>query len=350
MAGSHCEDGRKGVSYTILYPDAKHRELDIEARAVGPEVKLLHLRESRFDAIDRSHWESCDAVVVSRMPIDRSVIALLKRCRIVVRNGVGFDVLDLDALAEAGIAACNVPDYGTTEVADSAIAMMLCFARGTAAMDAALRADLDANWTHERNVTARRLRGATFGVIGLGRIGTAAAMRARAFGMRIVFYDPLLPAGTELGLGFERARTLPELLGQADVIDIHTPLNANTRNMIDAEAVAAIKPGAYLINTSRGPVCDTAALLEGLRSGRLAAVGLDVLPKEPAQAGDPLIAAWQENAPWIRGRVLINPHSAFYSPDAYVDQRTKAVQTAYFYLRDGTLANCVNPEYAQKPR
>jgi phosphoglycerate dehydrogenase-like enzyme len=217
-------------------------------------------------------------------------------------------------------------------------------------MDAALRADLGANWTHERNVTARRLRGATFGVIGLGRIGTAAALRARAFGMNIMFYDPLLPGGAELGLGFTRARHLADLLGQADVIDIHTPLNDDTRKMINTETVSIIKPGAYLINTARGPICDTAALLEGLRSGRLAAVGLDVLPKEPGQAEDPLVAAWQKNEPWIRGRVLINPHAAFFSPDAYVDQRTKGVMTALNYLRDGTLVNCVNLEYLSKRR
>ena len=333
------------MTFTILYPDAKPAELDIETRAVGNDVKLIHARQDAFEAIDRSVWESCDAMVVSRMPIDGKVIAHLGRCRIIVRNGVGFDVLDLEALGKAGIPACNIPDYGTTEVADSAIAMMLAFARGTARMDAALRENLDANWTHEQNVTARRLRGATFGVIGLGRIGTAAALRARAFGMNIVFYDPVLPGGAELGLGFTRARSLQELLAQADVIDIHTPLSAQTRRMINAETIAFIKPGAYLINTARGPICDTAALLEGLRSGRLLAVGLDVLPKEPGQAEDPLVAAWKENAAWIRGRVLINPHAAFYSPDAYVDQRTKGVQTAYFYLRDGTLVNCVNSEY-----
>ena len=338
------------MPYTILYPDAKPQELDIEARAVGPDVKLIHARQDTFDAIDRAVWESCDAIVVSRMPIDATVIPHLKRCRIIVRNGVGFDVLDLEGLGAAGIPACNIPDYGTTEVADSAISMMLSFARGTAALDNALRASLVENWTHERNVTARRLRGATFGVIGLGRIGTAAALRARAFGMNIVFYDPLLPGGTELGLGFTRARTLHELLGQADVVDIHTPLNSQTRKMINAEAIAAVKPGAYLINTARGPICDTEALLEGLRSGKLLAVGLDVLPKEPGQADDPLIAAWKEDAPWIRGRVLINPHAAFYSPDAYVDQRTKGVQTAYFYLRDGTLINCVNAEYLKQRR
>ncbi|MGE3919240.1 MAG: C-terminal binding protein [Hyphomicrobiaceae bacterium] len=336
------------MPFTILYPDAKPQQLDIETKALGNDVTLIHARQKSFDAIDLSVWESADAIVVSRLPIDASVIPHLKRCRIVVRNGVGFDVLDLKGLGEAGIPACNIPDYGTTEVADSAIAMMLAFARGTAALDTYLREDMAGNWTHERNVTAKRLRGATFGVIGLGRIGTAAALRARAFGMRIVFYDPVLPGGTELGLGFERARSLQELLGQADVVDMHTPLNERTRKMLNAETVGMIKPGAYVINTSRGPVCDTAALLEGLKSNRLLAVGLDVLPTEPGQADDPLVAAWRANEPWIRGRVLLNPHAAFYSPDAYVDQRTKAVQTAYNYLSDGTLVNCVNAEYLKR--
>lgn len=338
------------MPFTILYPDAKPQKLEIEAKAVPGDVTLINARQKNFDDIERSVWESADAIVVSRLPINATVIPHLKRCRIIVRNGVGFDVLDLEGLGAAGIPACNIPDYGTTEVADSAIAMMLAFARGTATLDNALRDDMTGNWTHERNVTAKRLRGATYGVIGLGRIGTAAALRARAFGMRVIFYDPLLPGGTELGLGFERARSLEELLGQSDVVDLHTPLNDKTRAMINARTVAMIKPGAYVINTSRGEVCDTGALLEGLRSGRLLAVGLDVLPKEPGQADDPMVAAWRANEPWIRGRVLLNPHAAFYSPDAYVDQRTKAVQTAYFYLRDGTLVNCVNAEYLKHRR
>ena len=140
------------------------------------------------------------------------------------------------------------------------------------------------------------------------------------------------------------------MLANSDVISIHAPLNAQTRRLIDAKAVAAIKPGVWLINTARGPICDTGALLAGLRSGRLLAVDLDVLPSEPGQMEDPLVAAWKANEPWIRGRVLLNPHAAFFSPDAYVDQRTKGVQTAYFYLRDGTLVNCVNREYLKKPR
>ena len=259
-------------------------------------------------------------------------------------------VVDLEACGSAGIAVCNVPDYGTTEVADSAIAMMLAFARGTVSLDAALRADLKVGWTQVHNVTARRLRGACYGVVGLGRIGTASALRARAFGMSVAFYDPYLPNGAELALGFTRARKLHELLGMADVVTVHAPLTGETRALIDAKAVAAMKPGAYILNTARGPICDTAALVEGLRNGRLAAVGLDVLPVEPASTADPLVAAWQANEPWIRGRVLLGPHAGWFSPDSFVDLRRKAMETCYDYLRDGKLANCVNAEFLKHRR
>jgi len=229
-------------------------------------------------------------------------------------------------------------------------ALMLTFARGTAALDGALRAELKGGWTHVHNVTARRLRGATYGVIGLGRIGTASALRARAFGMNVAFYDPELPNGSELAFGFTRARTLNDLLGMADVISIHAPLNDSTRGIIDDAAVAAMKPGAYVINTARGPICNTGALVAGLKSGKLAAVALDVLPKEPASADDPLVKAWLANEPWIRGRVLLTPHAAFYSPDSLADLRRKAIETAYDYLREGKRANCVNAEFLKKPR
>ena len=338
------------MPFTILFPDSRSDELDLERGVAGPDIELLNPRKSSFDAIDRGAWESCDAIVVRHVPIDAALVAHLKRCRIVVRNGVGFDVVDLEACGNAGIAVCNVPDYGTTEVADSAMAMILTFARGTAACDTALRADLKGGWTHLTNVAARRLRGACLGVVGFGRIGTAIALRAQAFGLRVAFHDPALPNGAELPVGYTRARTLRELLGLADVLTIHAPLTRETRKMIDAAAVAAIKPGAYLINTARGAICDTGALLQGLRSGRLAAVGLDVLPDEPPTLDDPLVAAWHANEPWLRGRILLNPHTGFYSPDSLVDLRRKAIETACHYLRDGTLANCVNAEYLTKRR
>jgi lactate dehydrogenase-like 2-hydroxyacid dehydrogenase len=336
--------------FTVLYTDSRAAELDVEAAVTAGDTELINARQKTFDAIPVADWERCDAIVTARMPIGADAIPHLKKTRIVVRHGVGFDVLDLEALGRAGIAACNVPDYGTTEVADSAIAMMLAFARGTVAFYNALREDLPGGWAHTHNVTAKRLRTACFGVIGFGRIGKAAALRARAFGMDVAFYDPDLPNGTELSFGFKRMHTLNELLAIADVISIHAPLNKSTRGLINAAAVAAMKPGAWVINTARGPICDTKALVEGLKSGKLAAVGLDVLPKEPGHADDPLVAAWQANEPWIANRVILGPHGAWYSPDAFMDLRTKAMETAYIYLAQGKLANCVNEEFLKNRR
>jgi len=333
------------MSFNLLFPDSRAARLDIEREVVGPDAVLENPHQASFDEIGPAAWAACDGIIVNKIPIRTASLPLLKRCRVIVRNGVGFDVIDLEACGAAGIAVCNVPDYCATEVADSAIGMMLAFARGTAALDAALRADLTGGWSYTRCVTTRRLAGARFGVVGLGRIGTAAALRAKALGMQVAFYDPLLPSGTESALGLGRARTLAELLGESDVISIHTPLTPQTQGLINAEAVAAIKPGAYLINTARGPICDTAALIEGLKSGRLMAVGLDVLPNEPAALADPLVAAWYADEPWIRGRVLLNPHAAFFSPVALNDLRRKAAQTAFHYLRDGVLTNCVNAEH-----
>jgi lactate dehydrogenase-like 2-hydroxyacid dehydrogenase len=335
---------------TVLFVDSRAAELDVEQTACGPDAELLNPQQKTLATVPVEDLARADGIITARAPIDAAAVPLLKRARIVVRHGVGFDVVDLEACGAAGIAVCNVPDYGTTEVADSAIAMMLAFARGTVALNTALREDLKTGWAHTHNVTARRLRGACLGVIGFGRIGKAAALRAKAFGMDVAFYDPELPNGTELSFGFRRMGTLNELLGFADVITIHAPLTKETRAMINAAAVAAMKPGAWVINTARGPICDTKALLDGLKSGKLAAVGLDVLPKEPGQAEDPLVAAWQANEPWIRGRMLLNPHAAWYSPDAFVDLRSKAMETAYFYLRDGKLMNCVNAEFLKNAR
>jgi phosphoglycerate dehydrogenase-like enzyme len=338
------------MPFNILIVDGRAPNLDVETAVTGDAAAFVDAKKLRFADIDAATWANADAIVTARVPIRADEIPHLARCKIIVRFGVGFDIIDLEGCGRAGIAVCNIPDYGTTEVADSAIAMMLSFARGTTAYDAALRGDLAGGWTHTKNVTAKRLRGACFGVIGLGRIGTAAALRARAFGMDIAFYDPYLPNGAELALGFRRARTRDELLGMADVVSMHTPLTDETRNIIDASAVAAAKQGAIILNTSRGPVCDTRALVDGLKSGKLLAVGLDVLPKEPASLDDPFVAAWQANEPWIRGRALLAPHSGFFSPDAFTDMRHKGTETVFYYLRDGKLANCVNAEFLRNPR
>ncbi len=270
------------------------------------------------------------------------------KCRIVVRSGVGFDNVDLAGWGKQGVPVSNVPDYGTTEVADHAIALMLALTRGTATYQQNLRPDPAQGWRFGAAPLVKRLRGATFGVIGLGRIGLAAALRAQAFGMRIVFFDPYLSTGTELSAGFARVHTLDELMSVSDVVSVHAPLSDETRGMVGPKALMAAKPGLVIVNTARGPIVDLGALGAAIRAGKVGGAGLDVLPAEPADANHPLIAAWIKGEPWIEGRLVLSPHAAFYSPSSIEDLRRKSVEVVVEYIENKRLLNCVNPQFLEK--
>jgi D-3-phosphoglycerate dehydrogenase/C-terminal binding protein len=249
--------------------------------------------------------------------------------RCVLRSGVGYDTIDGVAWGARGVPVFNVPDYGTSEVADHD----------------AMRRDPRKNWTYTVAPTVRRLRTSTFGVVGLGRIGLAAARRAQGFGMDVVFYDPYQPSGFELATGLKRARSLEDLLKVADVVSVHTPLSDETTGLLGAKAFAVAKPGLIVINTARGPIVDLDALYDALRSGQVAAAGLDVLPKEPADPEHKLIRAFVDREEWLEGRFTLSPHAAFYSPAANDDLRRKTIETLLEYLETGSIANCVNREY-----
>ena len=334
----------------ILYPDLRPGvDTEIENKIAGPNVHLDTYRFTNANDVPEAAWRTCDAIVVNaRMDLTEAVAAMVTNCRIVVRTGVGYDRVDLEAFAKRGIPVCNTPDYGTTEVADTAIAMMLSFARGISAYQNPLRANLHTGWNFAIAKTVRRLRGATFGVIGLGRIGTAAARRAAAFDMKVAFYDPHLSNGTELSLGLQRTRTLHDLLNIADCVSIHAPLTEETDGLIDEQAIHAMRPGAILINTARGPIVNLQAVYNGLSRGHLGAVGLDTVPQEPPNPEDPLFKAWCAQEPWLADRLLLTPHAGFYSDPALQDMRSKSLETALDFLNTHTLKNCVNGVTATK--
>jgi phosphoglycerate dehydrogenase-like enzyme len=333
------------MTIRILVPDAPFADPpDEERAAAGAGVEIEMHRGMGGARIPDESWRAADGVVLWHLArVDARVVERLDRCRIVVRAGVGFDNLDLAACGRRKIAVCNVPDYGTAEVADHAIGLMLALARGILSYHEAVRADPVGGWRWDLVPPGlRRLTGRIFGVVGLGRIGTAVALRARSLGMRVLFQDPYQPDGLETALGFERAQSLPELLGAADVVSLHAPLTEETRGLIGEAAIAALKPGAILINTARGGIVDLDALRRGLREGKVAAVALDVLPEEPPDPDHPLIRDWRAGESWIAGRLILTPHAAFYSPEGFAFLRRKAIGTAVAFLRDGTLRNCVN--------
>ena len=176
----------------------------------------------------------------------------------------------------------------------------------------------------------------------MDRIGTAASRRACALDMEVCFYDPYLPDGAELGLGYRRADSLPGLLAASDVVSLHCPLTGDNVNMIDEAALRTLKPDALLINTARGGLVDLGALEAALHAGRLGGAGLDVLPGEPPDPDHPLIQAIRRRDPELDGRMLLTPHVAWFSAAGRADLRRKSAETARDFLHSGRLRNCVN--------
>jgi C-terminal binding protein len=235
------------------------------------------------------------------------------RCRGVVRAGVGYNNIDLDAATRHGVVVCNVPDYGSEEVADHAIMFLLALTRRLLPSHEAIRAG---NWDYRTALGTPRLRGKTFGIVGCGRIGTATALRAKALGLDVVFYDPYLRQGIDKALGIRRVFHLDELLEQSHFVSLHCFLDAASRHLIDARALARMRPGSFLINTARGPCVDEQALLKALDSGHIAAAGLDVVEREPLD----------DERLRRHPNILFTPHTAFYSVEGYVEMRTKTAQ------------------------
>ena len=332
----------------VLWPTLRwHENLQIETDALGAGVTPYFSKS--VQEVPDEIWAQADGIV-GGPDLPEQIIAKMTRCRVHVRPGVGFDNIDIARWGRHGIPVCNTPNYGTMEVADHAIAMMLTLMKGIAFHDERLRQDPKAHWIPTLNPFGRRLSSCTFGVVGLGRIGTAAALRAKAFGMSVVFYDPYKPTGSELALGIARADTLAELGAQSDVMSVHAPSSEQTVKLVGREVFAVAKKGMILVNTARGAIVDIDALHDAMKDGTVLAAALDVLPQEPANLQSPLLAAWHDEHEWIRHRLLLTPHSAFFTPESARDMRAFSARSAARYLRDGVLENCVNEQYLTRRR
>jgi phosphoglycerate dehydrogenase-like enzyme len=185
----------------------------------------------------------------------------------------------------------------------------------------------------------------TMGIVGLGRIGSATTLRAKALKMRVIACDPYLRPGLEKVLGVQMV-DLETLLAESDVVSLHTPLTEETRNMINARALARMKPTAIVVNTARGAVVDIDALAAALREGRLAGAGIDVLPGEPPKPDTALIRLWQSNSPPFN--LIITPHTAFFSNEGMIEMREKAAREIRRGLKGERVLNCVNTEFLKR--
>jgi phosphoglycerate dehydrogenase-like enzyme len=326
--------------YVVGVTDHMIGSPDLEAKVLGDDVEIDFFATTDESRFDPERLVRLDVLMVWGARLGANSIANLTRCRGVVRYGVGYEKIDLAALAKAGIPFANNPDYGTEEVADHAVAMILSLHRRLWEHDARARG-YSSGWQVHSLKPLSRSNKATVGVVGVGRIGTAVVNRLKAFGFRILGYDPHQPPGHEKAVGYERVERLDDILAQSDIVTLHCPTTKETRGLLGATRLARLKSGAIIVNTARGELLDDLDALEtALRSGHLAAAAIDTLAQEPPR-DHTLLTAWRQREDWLAGRLVITPHNAFYSDHAAIEMRTNAARTVRILLDEGRLRNRV---------
>lgn len=317
------------MTATVVVTDHEFADLEPERAVIEAAGFRLVDAQAKTEAELIDACASADALINQYSQITPAVIDGLQRCQIISRYGIGLNTIDIPSATEAGIAVANVPDGSLDDVSDHAIAMLLALSRGIGAYDRAIRAG---RWDYTSAGPLYRLRGRTLGLIGLGQIPRRVAAKAQAFGLQVIAYDPYAPAEVAAELNVELVE-IDELYERADAISVHVPLIESTRGMVNDRAFSLMKPTTLLINTSRGPVVDEAALIRALEDGRIMGAGLDVFEQEPLPEESPLRRS---------ERVLLSPHAAWYSEDSEIEIRTKAARNVVQALRGEPVTYQVN--------
>jgi D-3-phosphoglycerate dehydrogenase len=254
-----------------------------------------------------------DAILNQTCRLDATVIAALRRCRVIQTYGVGVDSVDVAAATTRGIFVCHVPDYCVDEVATHTLALLLAFERRVPQLMERLREGV---WLGPTAFPMHRLAGRTLGLLGFGRIARRVALMSAGFGLTVLTHDPEVTFDDTRAAGAEWL-PLPRLLTRSDYLSVHVPLLPATRGLLGADALALLRPEAVVINTSRGAVIDQAALIDALQKGRLRGAALDVFEEEPLDAASPLVRL---------SSVVLTPHLAWYSEEAQDEVKRRAAE------------------------
>ena len=312
----------------LFYLNPTYPNLDLEESALkGTGIELVRFKVNGDSDLARV-GDEIDAILTDTTPITRQNVVYLKRCKIIVRLGVGFDIVDGAACREHGIVVCNVPDYGVEEVANHAVALFFAVHRRIFSYDRKVR---QAGWGYEVDWPIHRLSKQRAGLIGIGRIGAQFASRIKPFVQELVAYDPGLTKEQ-----IEQRGAVPcdlrTALESADLISLHLPLSGKTHYIINEETIGLMRRQPILINVSRGGLVDSAALVKGLREKKLSGAGLDVFEQEPSVPRDYFDFS----------NVVLTPHVAWYSEEASAQLRTSAVRQIVDVLTGKPASNVVN--------
>ena len=304
----------------VLFTDQDYQDISLERNLFNAAGVELVVRNCRTEDELIAAGKDFDAFLIQYAPINDRVLDALPRLGIVSRIGAGFDTVDTAACERHGVWVANSPDYGVGEVSTHALSLALALIRNVVAYHRDIQAG---KWHYLSSGPIRRASEMTLGIVGLGRIGKRMAHISRNVFKRVIAFDPYLIDG-DFPAYVERSE-LADLFAQSDVVSLHTPLNDETRGMIDARVLGRMRPGSFLVNTARGAVVNIDDLLSAVDSGILAGAGLDVLPVEPV-ADSRLLG---------HPKLILTPHAAFFSLQSEVELRRKAAQNIVTWVRTG---------------
>lgn len=310
----------------VLITDYGFKSIDPESSVFAQAGIELVAAQCKTEEEVIAAAEGCDALLVQWAPVRAAAAEALSQCKLVVRYGIGVDNLDIPALKAHGKAVANVPDYCIDEVADHALALALALARQLPQTHART---LSGEWKITPPAAMPAFRKMTFATVGYGRIARAILERARPFGFELAAYDPFVHEDA-MGESGVRKVSLDEAFAQGDILSLHSPLTPETKHLVNAERLKAMKPTSILVNTARGPLIDTAALAEALAAGTIAGAGIDVYEKEPLEAEHPL-----RQAP----NTILTSHTAWYSEESVPELQRCAAEEVVRGLTGQALRN-----------
>jgi D-3-phosphoglycerate dehydrogenase len=314
--------------FKVVITDSYHPTLDTELEEFrGLGVELILAQTKNAEEIIATTRDA-DAIMVQHAEISRKIIERLEKCRIIARYGVGFDNVDVTAATECGIMVSNVPDYCVDEVSSHAIALLMSCSRKIVQLSNSIKAG---QWTYMVAEPVYRLTGQILGIVGLGRIGSAAARKGLGLGLKVQTYDPYV-FETDLDVEF---MDFEPLLQTSDFVSIHAPLTDETYHMFGESQFKKMKKSAFLINTARGPIVDGAALYEALKAGEIAGAGVDVMDQEPPLQDDPLLEL---------DNFIVTAHTAWYSEESQKLLQRETARAVAAVLKGGKPRSLVNPE------
>ena len=330
------------MSYTVAATNPRPGyDFAYEREALEPiGAEIVAVRAANEDEYAEAIAQADAVIAGPRVRLSANVIGRLQRCKIIANGGIGVDPVDVEAATQAGIVVTNVPDLFVDEVADQAFALLLAAQRKVVHCHGMTSSGRwSETWATLGHIP--KLRGSTLGLIAFGNIAKQVAVRAQAFGLRVVAYDPFVGPEAMRERNVE-PRSLDELLGESDIISAHAPLTRDTFHLLGEPQFRQMKPTAIFINTGRGKVVDEPALIRALQEGWIGAAALDVLEQEPPDPANLLL-----HMP----NVIVTPHMASYSNEANIARRQRVGQEIAAVLQGGWPAHAVNPAvYAERER